>query len=243
MGMSSSDLIIFYRTSDKGRIKPKLFSNRWSFLKNTFDCFGNVDIICVADNVTDESYTKLSSFPFHRVIRSELGNSKSFWFSFEKLLEERQDYKYAYFLEDDYIHAEGALAALLEGLELADYVTLYDHPDKYYHGINPLVSKSGGEESLVLLSESTHWKTTNSTTMTFAANLEVLKKDYLYFKMFTKGLSFGRYIYPRWFVDNGLPRDYRLWRSLSFFRRRRLISCIPGLATHGETDQLTPLWK
>ena len=44
-------------------------------------------------------------------------------------------------------------------------------------GGNPYC-KGGAEDTRVYLTESTHWKITNSTTMTFACFSEILKKDY-----------------------------------------------------------------
>lgn len=241
--MSSKDLIVVYRTSDMGRLKSKIYSDRWSFLDNIFEHFGTVDIVCIADNVSDLSLERLEKYPFKKVVRTYLSNSKSFFFSYELLLSAYGHYKWAYFLEDDYLHRGDSLKVLLEGLEIADYVTLYDHPDKYYHGVNPRVTKIGAERSYVFLTRSSHWKTTNSTTMSFAARLRVLVKDRKYFELFTVGSKYGEFIYPRWFVDKGLPRDYRLWWSLRFFKGRILISSMHGLSTHGETDNLSPFWK
>ena len=49
-----------------------------------------------------------------------------------------------YFVEDDYLHHPRSYEILIEGLELgADYITLYDHPDKYFDGGNPLIEGDG----------------------------------------------------------------------------------------------------
>ena len=67
-----------------------------------------------------------------------------------------------YFVEDDYIHKKNWVNVLKEGLSLgADYVTLYDHPDKYDVSMY-------NQSSMLLLSPSSHWKITPSTTDTFA---------------------------------------------------------------------------
>jgi len=51
-----------------------------------------------------------------------------------------------YFVENDYLHLPDSSKVLLDAFELGfDYITLYDHPDKYIDGINPLVS-AGSEE-------------------------------------------------------------------------------------------------
>ena len=56
-----------------------------------------------------------------------------------------------YFLEDDYVHRPGWDKILLEGFELgADYVTLYDHGDKYMEFYSEFRTK-------VLHSKSSHW--------------------------------------------------------------------------------------
>jgi hypothetical protein len=82
-----------------------------------------------------------------------------------------------YLLEDDYIHCPESKRILLEGLWIADYVTLYDHPDKY------LLEKSGGnpfndknlQKTRVYMTKSTHWQET-TTIMRYACRIRTYKK-------------------------------------------------------------------
>ena len=69
-----------------------------------------------------------------------------------------------YLLEDDYIHRPNWGKALREAFDnnIADYVTLYDHSDKYTH---PMYH---GLKSELFVTESCHWRTTPSTTNTYA---------------------------------------------------------------------------
>jgi GT2 family glycosyltransferase len=106
--------------------------------------------------------------------------------------------------------------SIVEGLEIADYVSLYDHPDKYLiAGPNPLV-KDGGEATKVILTPSTHWKYTNSTTMTFAARVKTLKQDYEIIKQH---------------CEPDIPLDFQMFIAL-LKRGRQLITPIPGQSTH-----------
>src|SRR5262249_45860983 len=73
-----------------------------------------------------------------------------------------------YFVEDDYIHRPGWLEVLLEGINLTDYATLYDHKDKYF--LYP------GLTSRIFASRTCHWRTTPSTTNTFGCRFKTLLK-------------------------------------------------------------------
>ena len=137
------------------------------------------------------------------------------------------DNELVYFLEDDYLHRDGAKLALEDAFKLPiDYVTLYDHPDKY---MNPI---DGGNPFCEGLSESTrvycgtfcHYKITNSTTMTFAAKVGTLRRDEDILRSFTNGTH---------------PNDFEMFKELS--KKRKLISSIPAYSTHGETQWLSPL--
>ena len=82
-------------------------------------------------------------------------------------------------------------------------------------GPNPLV-RDGGEATKVILTRSTHWKYTNSTTMTFAARAGTLKQDYEILRQH---------------CETDIPLDFRMFIALRQ-RGRKLITPIPGRATH-----------
>jgi hypothetical protein len=233
-------LHIYYRLSDKGEKKERLsFINNKVCLDNFLQEFPQEQITILADNVKDETIEWLETYNFKYIHRTNSGNSGSFWFAFTLALKLPPD-DYVYFVENDYIHKPKSALVLTEGLGIADYVTLYDHPDKYSDGLNPNVH-SGGEKSKVFLTKSSHWKKTNSTTMTFASKVSILQKDSFIFKLFTIGL-FRNGLFPlNKFAERKFPADYRIFCFLTRFKHRLLISPIPGFSTHGEIKYLSPL--
>jgi len=125
-----------------------------------------------------------------------------------------------YFVEDDYLHRDGWVDILIEGFEYigADYFTLYDHSDKYYLPMyENLTSK-------VIATKSIHWRSTPSTTCTFACKFKTLKK---YFETHIQFCS-GEY-----------TRDHDMFTEL-WKKGSNLISCMPGYSTHVETGMLSP---
>lgn len=134
-----------------------------------------------------------------------------------------------YLCEDDYIHSVEALATIFSGLALAPLASGYDHPDKYIlasSGGNPLVQE-GGEVSRVLRGTRCHFKTTNSTTMTFAATLQTLLQDE---------------IVMREACEAEPPDDFHLFLALRAARGRTLVTPLPAACTHGETAHLAPFF-
>ncbi len=220
---------VFYRLSDGGYAKEKPhYVNNKKCLSNFISNFKNENINIIADNVSDETWEwihGLPSFPILNVERTKLGSgAQSFNHALDKVLDFDDD-SVVYFVEDDYLHKENSSKVLLEGIKLgADYVTLYDHPDKFINGINPYVS-DGGEDTKVFLTDSCHWKLTNSTTMTFASTVKVLKDDKDIIKKWTVGTH---------------PNDFEMFVELRN-KGKSLISPLPGYSTHGETAFLSPL--
>jgi hypothetical protein len=215
-----------------------MISNR-ACLDNFLKEFSAEQTTIIADNIKDETLKWLETYNFNSLLRTSLGNSRSFWLSFNLALNLPHD-DYVYFVENDYIHKPNSRSVLMEGLQIADYVTLYDHPDKYIDGINPQV-KDGGENTKVFLTSSSHWKFTNSTTMTFASKVSTLQRDALLFKLFTVGIVKKDIPFLKILKAKKIPRDYRIFYFLIKFKSRRLISPIPGYSTHGESKYLSPL--
>ena len=183
---------IYYRLSDHGyqKVKPDYINNEkclTNLMLNFTDTYSDTvirdELIVIADNVGDETYEWLSSLDLN-VKRTDFGSGAQ---SFNYVLDEAvklDDDTTVYFVEDDYLHLPNSRKILKEGISLgADYVSLYDHPDKYINkneGGNPYV-EDGGEVTKVFRSESCHWKLTNSTTMTFASKVKTLKVTTLSF--------------------------------------------------------------
>jgi len=141
---------------------------------------------------------------------------------------ENRDDSIVYMVEDDYLHCVNAGKALKEGVSQGfDYVTLYDHPDKYLNaGPNPYV-RHGAEKTRVYLGDYCHWKLTNSTTMTFACKLGRLREDADVFRRMT--------------INRPVPPDFAIWTILWQTRSRTIASSIPAYATHCESKWLAPL--
>jgi hypothetical protein len=132
-----------------------------------------------------------------------------------------------YFLEDDYLHKPGWIDILLEGFEYigADYFTLYDHPNKYYHGMWDKLP------SYLIISPSVHWRTTVSTTNTYACKFKTLKQHFDIHVQYCD-------LVEKWVKDH--DKFTYLWNIGS-----NLVSCIPGYSTHVEENMLSPIinWK
>ena len=220
---------IIYRISDAGysKVKPDYINNE-NCLKNALGIFPwtRYDWSVIADNISEETNNMIQKYiPRNHINYVSVGNGAgTFNLALDEALQSSDD-EIIYFLENDYLHKPGADKILKEGFNVGySYVALYDHPDKYIDGANPLV-EDGGEVTRVMISKSCHWKITNSTTMTFAAQVKTLKKDELILREYTSG---------------SYPRDFEMFLALRE-KQHGLITPIPGYSTHGETAWLSPL--
>lgn len=126
-----------------------------------------------------------------------------------------------YFLEDDYIHRPGWVSALREAFTIPgiDYATLYDHKDKYF------LPQYDTLQSRIFHTQSCHWRTTPSTTNTYAMQLKTLKKHIHIHRMFSLGRT--------------ITADHDKFIKLAE-EGACLISSIPGYSTHAEPDFASP---
>lgn len=218
---------IIYRISDSGynKVKPSYINNE-NCLKNFVNVFGNQNLHIIADNCSDNTLKMITKYvhPFSIETVFIGHGAGTFNLALSKALE-WDDETIVYFVENDYLHKPGSDKVLVEGLQIGyNYVSLYDHPDKYINGANPFI-EDGGEVTRVMLSKSCHWKITNSTTMTFAAQVKTLREDESILREYTSGTY---------------PRDFEMFLALRE-KQHGLITPIPGYSTHGETAWLSPL--
>lgn len=218
----NTNINILYRTSRIGynKVKPSYVNNVNCFL-NAIKTFGkNANWKVISDNASEEELDLINKYvQDSNIYKVSVGHGAGTFNIALNLALQMEDSEIVYFLENDYLHTNGAHQKLIEAFFIgADYISLYDHPDKYY-------PHSEAEPTRVFLSDSSHWKLSNSTTMTFAAKVKTLKED--------------ERILRKWTVGNH-PHDFEMFEELRD-KGRSLITPIPGCSTHGETQWLSPL--
>ncbi len=231
---SSQPLHIFYRSTggDNKKNRPPYYSKMlclMSFLRAFERVRGRAEITFVNDGpmpddrlVIMERYGKIVSFP-------GLGNSPSYRETLALAVALPPD-SLVYFAEDDYLYTPQALEKLLAAFDeipAAEYVTLFDHMDRYTRSDD---SRRG--YSRLYLAGGLHWRTVESTCMTFGARVRTLRSDAWIHRLGTVPKT---------------PRDRTIWRCTQGekeffwkFPKRTLVGPIPSLATHMDPEGLAP---
>lgn len=214
---------LYYRISDNSYPKQKLpgadkNTCLLNFLKAFRDIVFSKDILngkqrsamtIIADRCGEETL-KIVNGTGLPVLETDLGNAGTVHFAIDLAIKECHDGELVYICEDDYLHLSNAPQLLREGMLHSDYITLYDHPDKYtnLYGM--------GETSKVVRTNSSHWRYTVSTCMTFGAKISTLKEDVDVFKKH---------------VVTEHPSDHDIFCELRE-KGRKLAVSIPGAACH-----------
>lgn len=231
---SSQPLHIFYRSTggDNKKNRPPYYSKMLclrSFLGAFEPVRGRAEITFVNDGPMPddrlaimERYGKIVSFP-------GLGNSPSYRETLALAVALPPD-SLVYFAEDDYLYMPQALEKLLAAFDeipAAEYVTLFDHMDRYTRSDD---SRRG--YSRLYLAGGLHWRTVESTCMTFGARVRTLQSDAWIHRLGTVPKT---------------PRDRTIWRCTQGekeffwkFPKRTLVGPIPSLATHMDPEGLAP---
>jgi len=228
-------LKLFYRISDKSFAKPKLPGiNKkecfYSFLNAFWGYYPDSEMCVIADRCSKETMAWIEEYPLNSGakgparVETDLGNSGSLRYAIELCCSNRWDhlekfnsgkFDAAFFSEDDYLYTRQAKKIFEEGLEKADYISLFDHPDKYTKMYD------GGETSKVFRTASTHWKTSASTCMSFGTRIETLREDKDIFMEHTQ---------------KEYPNDHQIFTDLKK-KGRTLAVCIPGQAYHTDLTE------
>lgn len=199
-------LATFLISTNQSRKQVKVpFATKRLCLQNFLETFKNERIFIFADNCDNETLDYLLSLE----LEMHSGNYGLYYSQVElykKILNMNlNNDEIVYCCEDDYLHRPESPEIIKEGIKIADYVTLYDHPDKY----TPLYT--WGETVKIRRTLSCHWKNTISTCMTFGFLNRTLKDDFNTIEQYPQTL------------------DHNLFKNLKL-QGKNLYSAIPGYA-------------
>lgn len=214
---------IFYRhynvQGTDNRNRPSWFDYEKCYdnLVSTLAFNENVKINIVYDGKEDNWIKKKHYHNFIEIEAKE--DMKSFWETVklahaDDLIE---DDDLIYFLENDYMHVEGWVSKvfdLFQSYKGLDYVSLYDHNDKYF------LPMYEGLTSLIFPTKSHHWRTTPSTCGSFIATKQKIKDDFD--------------------ILSTMRGDHNKWLWLNENRERFVFTPLPGLSTHCMDGLLSP---
>jgi hypothetical protein len=122
-----------------------------------------------------------------------------------------------YFLENDYVHQHGWVSKVLRLFDSGiafDYLSLYDHADKYMTDMYPDLA------CRLVHTHDQHWRTTPSSCASYMLEKRTLDRDY---PVFTSGLT-----------------DYYFFSELIGRQGHVMLSPVPGLSTHSMSGYLSP---
>jgi hypothetical protein len=208
----------------------------YKYRPNWFDyekCFVNlldtiegkdIDLHLVMDGKVENNWIKKykDRYITHEIIGGNMRDAGWQMFKLALKLDTIKDNDLIYFLENDYLHVKGwdvKVLDLFQSFEGMNYVSLYDHGDKYWHpNYDDLVSK-------IFCSNTHHWRTMMSTCGSFIVSKKLWKEDCDF--------------------HTSLEGDHNKWLAIAKEKGRFLLTPVPGLSTHCMEAFLSPTidWK
>ena len=202
------------------KFRPSWFDYEKCFvnLLNTIEG-KDIDLHLVMDGKVENNWIRKYQ---HRYTSHEItaGNMRDAGWQMFKIaldLDTIKDNDLIYFLENDYLHVQDwdkYILDVYQNFEGLNYITLYDHYDKYFSPMyEDLVSK-------IFVSNLCHWRTTPSTCGSFIVSKKLWKEDYSF--------------------HTSLEGDHNKWLALTQEKGRFILSPLPGLSTHCMEGLLSP---
>lgn len=234
-------LRVLYRSTGPGNRKsrPPFFDKAMclaSFLRSVETVEG-AEIVFLNDGPIPATRLKVMSSTGQVMSLPGLGNSASYRLAVSLATRSQLGHEDLVFLaEDDYLYLPDAFPALLtaaQALPFVSYFSPYDHVDRYRRS-----DDADRGLSRVFVAGPRHWRTVESTCMTYLARLGALRRDSWIHRAGSRNIS---------------PRDRMIWRAVQRIGRyrilpragagppHRLVSALPALATHLEDGQLAPM--
>lgn len=218
----------------KQEVRPEWFSYEKCFDKLFQSDSKATDLHVLIDGTIENHHFRIpllnECLDNYQLVEFEGGSdASSFKFALNHIANQNfDDEDIIYLVEDDYLHVadwEFVLENVFKEYNI-DYVTLYDHPDKYF---SPMYKNL---EASLLVSKDCHWRTTPSTCNTYAGKWKTFKKHWdIHWKFCQPEFTHDGYDHTKFIT---------LWQNGS-----NLISPIPAYSTHCEKNFLSPLidWK
>ena len=219
---------IYYRHTSNNTsnpFRPQWFSYEKCFenLLKTIEGYDNIHLTLAMDgkNVLDfTNHYKDKYTLFQTYHNSSLKSFKDLLDYVKNQPMEENDL--IYWLENDYLHIDGwvdKITTLFKTYSGLDYVSLYDHNDKYFLPMyDDLVSK-------IIVTENHHWRTTPSTCGSYIITRKTFDEDY-----------------DVWLNAVG---DHNTFLYLNETKNRFVFTPMPGLSTHCMETLMSPCidWK
>lgn len=186
-------LHLVYRISDEAQTaasKPKLeAATKRRCLLDCLRLFGSERTTIVADSVSDETHDWIESVSGGATVVRTHYRSGGLSFLHAAAAIAGTDLPGdtpVYMCEDDYMHADGSVEMILDGLSHGDYCTLYDHPDK-----RPKPTKEKKQRNAYIRRFGARFNVSKDTTYTIYLPIEYYFQD-LYPERFLLHICFVR---------------------------------------------------